>query len=39
MLAAISATTALGIDMALPAFTDIRLDSGWRPTRLGWRSR
>jgi len=28
MLAAISATTALGIDMALPAFTDIRLELG-----------
>ena len=28
MLAAISATTALGIDMALPAFTDIRIGLG-----------
>lgn len=28
ILAAISATTALGIDMALPAFTDIRLGLG-----------
>ncbi len=28
MLAAISAMTALGIDMALPAFTDIRLELG-----------
>ena len=28
MLAAISATTALGIDMALPAFTDIRVGFG-----------
>ena len=28
MLAAISATTALGIDMALPAFGDIRLGLG-----------
>ena len=31
MLAAISATTALGIDMALPAFTDIRVGLGLAP--------
>ena len=31
ILAAISATTALGIDMALPAFTDIRLGFGLAP--------
>ncbi|MCP3853820.1 MAG: multidrug effflux MFS transporter [Actinomycetia bacterium] len=31
MLAAISATTALGIDMALPAFTDLRIGLGLDP--------
>ena len=31
MLAAISGTTALGIDMALPAFTDIRVGLGLAP--------
>ena len=31
VLAAISATTALGIDMALPAFTDIRVGLGLAP--------
>lgn len=31
MLAAISATTALGIDMALPAFTEIRVGLGLAP--------
>lgn len=31
LLGAISATTALGIDMALPAFTDIRLGLGLAP--------